>query len=133
MAISNFEQLTEDDWNSISMDYNKITPDIQRTGENDPTITVTLYVNKTVNSAFVITLESSASESLSLSVDDSTPDEFDLVAMNASSKQGTVYYYFNESEGWTSNFDVSVSLTNTNSKKGKWTFTKGKGTDDLYR
>ncbi len=130
MAISNFASLSAASWRNMSQNYTQINPVVSRTGENDSSISVTFYVSNADNTAFVLSIQSSAAESLNLTVDPNTPDDFDLVCQNASSGQGVLYFSFNESEGWTANFDLSVSLTTTSSKKGTWTFTKGKGEEN---
>lgn len=133
MSISSFQSLTSDQWRSMSSGYSQINPLVARSGENDPNLTVTFYVNQRDNTSFVIALNSSGAESLSLSQDSTNGDQLDLTCTSGKGGQGTIYYSFTESEGWTSLFDVTLSLTNSNSKKGTWTFTKGTTVDEKFK
>ena len=133
MSISNFQSVTSDQWRSMSSNYSQINPLVAKSGENDPNLTVTFYINQRDNTSFVVALYSSGAETLNLTVDANTSDQLDLNCVTGKSGQATIYYSFTESQGWTSLFDMTMSLTNTNSKKGTWTFTKGTTVDRNFK
>lgn len=130
MAISNFQSITPDAWNRMSAGYTQVNPSVNKTGTTDASLSAILYVSKTNNTSFVIALSSSAPEALALTQDQVISDQLDLTCTVSASNQGTVYYGFTESQGWTDSFNVGMDLTNTNKTKGTWTFTKGKSEDD---
>lgn len=117
----------------MSSGYAQINPLVSRSGENDPNLTVTFYVNQRNNTSFVIALNSSGAETLNLTLDTTTSNQLDLACTSSKGDQGTIYYSFTDSQGWTSQFGVTLSLTNTNSKKGTWTFTKGTTVDEKFK
>lgn len=130
MAISNFQSITADAWSRMSAGYTQITPVVSKTGTTDPNLSAILYVSNTNNTLFVIALSSTAAETLALTQDQFVADQLDLACTVSAGNQGTVYYGFTESQGWTTSFNVSMDLTNTNKTKGTWTFTKGKSEDE---
>lgn len=126
MAITTFTPLTNEAWAQMQNDYTNLSPVIAGSGTTDPYLNVRLYVNKSANTQFVIALSSTGLESLALTLDTRTADQLDLQCTSSLSSQAMIYYSFTETQGWTDNFNVTLDITNTNSSKGTWTFTKGK-------
>ena len=126
MAISNFVAISSDDWNRMSSGYTQIAPVVTGSGTTDPNLSVVWYVSNTDNTAFAIRISSTGAETIVLSLDSKTADQIDLQCTSSNGGQGYIYHTLNESQGWTDNFSVNLSITNTNSSKGAWKFTKGK-------
>lgn len=130
MAISNFKSVPVSDWNNgMSAKYNAIGPSINKTGANDPNLSVSLYVRQDNNTGFVIALASTGQETLSLVADANNSNQLDLTCTSSPGNQSTIYFEFTEDQGWTDNFNVAMDLTTTSKTKGTWTFTKGKSID----
>ena len=125
MAISNFTAISQDDWNRISIGYTQIIPLLNPSGSTDPNLSVSWYVNNSDNTAFAIRISSTGQETLLLT-NSTSADQLDLQCTSSNGGQGNIWHTLNENQGWTKDFNLSISLTNTNSSKGKMTFTKGK-------
>lgn len=132
MAISNFVAISSDEWNRMSSGYTQIAPVVTGSGTTDPNLSVVWYVSNADNTAFVIRISSTGPETIILSNDLTTANQLDLQCTSGSGGQGYIYHKLNESQGWTDNFNVALSITNTNSSKGTWTFTKGKSERPHY-
>lgn len=127
MAITNYAVISADDWNAIKSNYTQIVPLITSSGTTDPNLNVSWYVNNSDNTSFAIAISSSGQESLMLWNADGPNNKLKVDCTTSPTSQGWIYHTLKEDQGWTSNFNVELEINNTNSAKGKWTFTKGKG------
>jgi hypothetical protein len=129
MAISNFTKITDVRWSPGPWGYSEIATPTAKTGTTNPNLTIKWYHsgNATTPNAFVIAVTSSVSETYSLSEDGSVSDRFNIDSAENLSGAGTTYYTLTYDKGWTTNFSITISISNRDGTTGTMIFTKGKG------
>jgi hypothetical protein len=130
MAISNLQSLTSDQYRALSISSFQFPPKLTTSGSPDQNVSVGLagWVG-TDTIAFTVT--TAANNTSGLNVDGSVVNMIDLNVNTGTSSSLVTYWTINmganaKGTDWSLSFDVSANNRST----GKWTFVKGKMTND---